>query len=165
MNLVFEVNDAAVRDTLFRRHMFEALQSLRADTPPLWGAMTAQQVVEHLAWAFEMSTGRAFVECRLPEEQRTRLKAFLYDNRPTPHGFANPELVDGLPPLRHPDLEAALLGLREEVDRFLDDAGAIARDALFEHPLFGALGREEWSRTHFKHTHHHLLQFGLIGGE
>lgn len=165
MNLVFEVNDAGVRDALFRRHMFDALKALRADTPPLWGAMTAQQVVEHLLWTFEMSTGRARVECRLPDEKRALLRAFLYDNRPTPHGFSNPELVDGLPPLRHPDLDAARRALREEVDRFLDDAGAIPADAVFVHPLFGAIGREEWSRTHFKHTHHHLLQFGLIGGE
>jgi oxepin-CoA hydrolase / 3-oxo-5,6-dehydrosuberyl-CoA semialdehyde dehydrogenase len=165
VNLVFEVNDAAVREALFRRHMFDALKALRADTQALWGAMTAQQVVEHLAWTFEMSTGRARVECRLPEEQRVKLRAFLYDNRPSPHGFANPELVDGLPPLRHPDLESARLGLRAEVDHFLDDTGLIPPGAVFVHPLFGGLGREEWARSHFKHTHHHLMQFGLIGGE
>jgi hypothetical protein len=29
-------------------------------------------------------------------------------------------------------------------------------------PVFGPIGYEEWHRTHYKHMHHHLLQFGLI---
>jgi len=164
MNLPFEVNDAGIREALFRRHMFDAVKALRPDTRALWGGMTAHQVVEHLLWAFEMSTGRAIVPCHVPEEQRTRYKAFLYDNRPTPHGFANPELVDGLPPLRHPHLDAARAGLRAEVEHFLAES-VRDPDARHVHPIFGALDREEWARTHFKHVHHHLLQFGLIGGE
>lgn len=164
MNLVFEVNDAGVREALFRRHMFDALKALRPETQALWGAMTAQQVVEHLAWTFEISTGRTQVECHVPEEKRTWMKGFLYDNRPTPHGFVNPELVEGLPGLRHPALGEAQAFLRAEVGRFLEDS-LTAPEAVHVHPIFGPIGREEWSRTHFKHTHHHLLQFGLIGGE
>ena len=30
------------------------------------------------------------------------------------------------------------------------------------HPTFGPLAAEEWSRSHFKHVYHHLLQFGLL---
>ena len=30
--------------------------------------MTAQQMVEHLAWVFEISIGEASVECSVPEE-------------------------------------------------------------------------------------------------
>jgi hypothetical protein len=31
--------------------------------------------------------------------------------------------------------------------------------------VFGPIGVEEWSRTHYKHGHYHLLQFDLIQGE
>jgi hypothetical protein len=50
--------------------------------------------------------------------------------------------------------------LRRELERFLSARDDSAR--LFTHPIFGALNHEEWHRTHYKHLHHHLLQFGLI---
>ena len=159
----FDVNDAALRDVFFRRLLFDALRLLRDDARPSWGRMTAQEMVEHLTWAFELSTGRARAECRVPDEQREGRQVFLYDNRPTPHDFPNPLLAAGLPPLRHARLAAAIAALRVEVERFL--AGRDATQAMPTHPVFGPLGMEEWARSHFKHTYHHLLQFGLICGD
>ena len=59
--------------------------------------MTAQQMVEHLAWVLECSTGRAQVECPVPEERRARYKeAFLSSiTCPTPREYVNTALVDG----------------------------------------------------------------------
>ena len=155
----FDVNDPAVRDGFFRDELVRALAALQEGAPARWGAMTAQQMVEHLAWGFELSTGRAAVECTVPEARRERYKAFLHDNTPMMHEFRNPALVAGLPPLRHPDLERAKAALAVEVRRFLDYAGAAARHT---HPVFGPLTAEEWSRAHFKHAYHHLLQFDLV---
>jgi oxepin-CoA hydrolase / 3-oxo-5,6-dehydrosuberyl-CoA semialdehyde dehydrogenase len=156
-----DVNDYEAREEFLRRGSFDALSSLRADTPSEWGRMTAQQMVEHLAWVFEISTGRAHVECPVPEEKRERYKAFLYDNRPTPREFVNTALVQGLPPLRHADLAAAIEALAAEVRHFFDHV-AEAPEARFAHPVFGPIAAEEWSRSHFKHVRHHLLQFRLI---
>jgi hypothetical protein len=158
----FDVNDPELRETFLRRSLFDALATLRADARPAWGKMTAQQMVEHLAWAFELSTGRAQTECPVPEAKREQLKAFLHDNRPTPHEFANPVLAGGLPPLRHASLAEAVAALKVEAERFLRHAETTP-DALHTNPVFGPLSAEEWSRAHFKHGHHHLLQFGLIG--
>jgi hypothetical protein len=47
-------------------------------------------MIEHLAWAFELSTGQAQTECPIPAAKREQLKAFLHDNRSTPRDFANP---------------------------------------------------------------------------
>ena len=161
--IAFDVNDAELRDSFFRHLLFNALAALQHDSQPRWGKMTAQQMVEHLAWAFELSTGHARVECPIPEAQRERLKAFLYDNRPTPHGFMNPVLAAGLPPLRHVGLAEARAALRVEVDRFVQQCRATP-GAMHAHPVFGPIGVEGWARTHFKHAHHHLLQFGLVDG-
>lgn len=160
----FDVNDPELRETFFRRLLFDALAPLRKDARPHWGRMTAQQMVEHLAWAFELSTGHTQVGCPIPEAQRERLKAFLYNDRPTPREFANPVLTAGLPPLRHTDLAEAKASLRVEGDRFVQEG--IANQAMVRtHPVFGPIGMEEWERSHFKHAYHHLLQFGLIHGE
>jgi oxepin-CoA hydrolase/3-oxo-5,6-dehydrosuberyl-CoA semialdehyde dehydrogenase len=157
----FEVNDPDLRDRFVRRLLFDALSALRDDTRPGWGKMTAQQMVEHLIWAVEISTGKAQVECPFPEAQRERLKAFLYDNRPTPREFQNPVLAAGLPTLRYADTADATAALRREVGLFLDQAVAMP-GATRKHPVFGLLAAEEWARSHFKHCYHHLLQFGLF---
>jgi oxepin-CoA hydrolase / 3-oxo-5,6-dehydrosuberyl-CoA semialdehyde dehydrogenase len=156
-----DVNDRESREGFLRDGAFDAMASLRADTPAGWGRMTAQQMVEHLEWVFEISTGRVCVSCPVPEEKRERYKPFLYSNMPTPREFLNTALVDGLPPLRHGSLVDAIEALRAEVRRFFDQA-AQEPDARFAHPVFGPIAAEEWSRSHFKHVRHHLLQFRLI---
>jgi oxepin-CoA hydrolase / 3-oxo-5,6-dehydrosuberyl-CoA semialdehyde dehydrogenase len=163
MIIPFEVNDPAVRDGFFRRHLWEAIAALRVDAPPRWGRMTARDMVEHLSWVFEVSTGQASVECAVPEARRERWKAFLYDDTPMPREFRNPALAGGLPPLRHPGLDDARITLRKEVDRFLDHCRDTPQ-ATHVHPTFGPLGMEEWGRSHFKHAYHHLLQFDLVEG-
>lgn len=157
----FDVNDPSLRERFIRDLLFEALAALHDDTRPGWGRMSAQQMVEHLLWAFEISTGRAQAECVFPEAQRERLKAFLYDSRPTTREFQNPVLAAGLPPLRHAGVAGATAALRFAADRFLRQAAATPT-AMQAHPVFGPIGPDEWARAHFKHCYHHLLQFGLI---
>jgi len=157
----FDVNDPKLRETFLRRTMPDALSGLREDAAPRWGKMTAQQMVEHLLWACELSTGRAKTDCPIPEAQREKIRAFLYDTRPTPREFANPVLAAGLPPLRFRSLAEATAALAAETDRFFAQAGS-APDVRHMHPVFGLIGIEKWARAHFKHVYHHLLQFGLI---
>jgi oxepin-CoA hydrolase/3-oxo-5,6-dehydrosuberyl-CoA semialdehyde dehydrogenase len=157
----FDVGDADLRDRLLSRLLPDALLALREDAQPAWGAMTAQQMVEHLAWVFETSIGEATVECSVPEARRERWKAFLFDAAPMPHEFRNPALIAGLPPLRYAGLPEAKAALSRVVDRFLEQSRATP-NASYTHPTFGPLVAEEWSRSHFKHVYHHLHQFGLI---
>jgi hypothetical protein len=159
--LPFDVNDRALRDRFFRDHLARALAALAESSPPRWGAMTAQQMVEHLAWGFEVSTGRATVDCTVPEARRERFKSFLRDNTPMMHEFRNPALAAGLPPLRHGGLAEARAALAVEVTRFLEQERT-APSTVYTHPVFGPITVEEWARAHFKHSYHHLLQFGLI---
>ena len=157
----FDVNDSALRASFLGPSLFDVLATLEERTRARWGRMSAQQMVEHLSWAFELSTGRAEVKCPIPEAELARRKAFLYGNMPTPHEFVNPVLAAGLPALRHAALSEAKTALRLEVERFQEQAAAGAV-RLRTHPVFGALGTEEWERSHFKHVYHHLLQLGLI---
>jgi oxepin-CoA hydrolase / 3-oxo-5,6-dehydrosuberyl-CoA semialdehyde dehydrogenase len=160
----FDVNDAALRDRFLGRLLPELLKGLREDAQPAWGRMTAQQMVEHLAWTFEVSIGQASVESSVPEARRERWKAILYDATPMPPDFRNPALAAGLPPLRHPGLSEAREALSRVVDLFLAQCHGTPETA-HTHPVFGPLAAEEWSRNHFKHVYHHLQQFGLIERE
>lgn len=161
IRIPFDVENADLRDRLLSRLLPDALLALREDAKPSWGAMTAQQMVEHLAWVFEISIGQATVECPVPEARRERWKAILYDATPLPVEFRNPALVAGLPPLRHRGLTEARAALARVVAEFLEQSRATPA-ATHIHPAFGPMSGEEWSRSHFKHVYHHLSQFGLI---
>jgi len=161
LSVAFDVNDERLRKEFLRELLPTALQALHERTRAAWGKMSPQEMVEHLTWAFEVSTGHRQAKCPLPEENRERMKPFLYGNQPSPHEFMNPALAAGLPPLEHPRLSSAIDALNAARNRFLEPPGAEAED-LRMHPIFGPLGRDDWSRVHFKHSFHHLQQFGLI---
>jgi hypothetical protein len=157
----FDVNDEEVRNAFFDHHLPAALAAFTDDAMPRWGAFSPREMVEHLLWGFELSTGAAHVACATPEAVLRRVKAFLHDNRPTPRAFMNPMLVGGLPPPRFTNLTGAVRGLHEGLSAFV----RLAREKpeeRFTHPIFGTLTMEEWHRGHFKHCYHHVLQFGLI---
>jgi len=161
ITIPFDVNDTTLRETFYKRHLPDAIEKLGELTPPQWGNMTAQHMIEHLLWAFECSTGALVVPCMTPASLLERARRFLHDNRQTPHGFKNPLLGEQPPPLRFPGIAEARTALLQEVRRFVTLCGDHP-EAVQTHPIFGPLVPEEWHRSHFKHCHHHLQQFGLI---
>jgi hypothetical protein len=157
----FDVNDEKLRKKFFDHLFTDCIACLTENTPPLWGKMTPQHMIEHLVWAFECSTGTLEVPCRTPENLLERAKRFLYDNKPTPHEFKNPLLGEDPLPFRFLSFADAKDALHKEVARFVDHFRE-QPSAIHVHPIFGPLSAEEWQRSHFKHCYHHLLQFGII---
>lgn len=159
--LPFNVNEPNLRRHFLNQHLFDALANLEENALPRWGSMSPQHMIEHLLWVFEISRGHLDVDCHVPPSRRERIKGFLYDNRPNPRNFKNPVLTEELSALRYESLEGAKAALRQEVRRFFVYFAEQA-NAKHMHPLFGLLGGEEWERLHYKHSFHHLLQFGLV---
>ncbi len=157
----FDVNDDKLRKNFFENILLKAINNLDEKTRPAWGKMSGQEMVEHLIWAFEISTGKYVVSCKTPDQFLERTKLFLHDSRSTPREFKNPLLGDNPPDLRYATFSEATSTLQIELKKFFDNS-KIQPDALHTHPIFGPLNAEEWQRSHFKHCYHHLLQFGLI---
>ncbi len=157
----FNVNDGRLRASFFNHLLLDATSNLRAQSLPHWGSMTGQHMLEHLIWAFQCSTGKLVLPCHTPDILLERTKRFLYDNRQTPHGFKNPELGELPPPFCFSTFDQSKTALRLELACFLDHFRT-QPEAVHVHPIFGPLGAEEWQRSHFKHSYHHLLQFGLV---
>ncbi len=162
INVPMTVDDAGVRKEFLGNTMHRALAELAVDARPQWGHMNAQQMVEHLLWSIRGSTGAMQFPVATPEHVLERAKRFLYHDRQTPPEFMNPLLTGGLPPLEYPDLGSAVTAVRVEMQRFLELAEK-EPDVVRNHPIFGPLKPEEWERSHFKHCHHHLAQFGMVG--
>lgn len=136
------------------------LNKLDASTPPLWGKMNAQRMVEHLTDSIYMSIGRGAFELLIPAEKTKKMQALLESDTPMPKDFKVPFAPEEYT-LRNEELE---LAIDELVDAWLayEEYYASNPDQLHLHPFYGDLNRKGWERIHSKHFTHHFEQFGLI---
>lgn len=137
----------------------EKLHTLDPATPPQWGGMNAQQMVEHLAFIVKISNGKIKLQCITPPERLPKTLAFLESDSPLPRNFQAPGL-EQLPPLKHASISEAIEKLKQEVQLFNKHFGQ--ENAVEIHPVFGPLDHQQWTRFHRKHFEHHLTQFGLM---
>lgn len=136
--------------------------SLHAEQPPLWGKMNAQQTVEHLADFFSLSYGKISFPLSVPEEQLPKYREFLFSEKMFRENTKAPSNVMPEEPVvaRNTNMKLALAELSHSIlsfeNHFKSNPGATTL-----HPAFGHLDYEGWLILHYKHTHHHLRQFGL----
>ncbi len=145
----------------FENHLDGFLKKLTPDLRPLWGKMTSQHVVEHLAWVVGGSAGKWTSPVFTPAEKLPKYRLFVYTNIAIKPGFNTPLLDPGeLPALALPSLDDAV---EDFWQAWADFEGFFLQNPKLtpNHPVFGPLSGDEWRRFHFKHAVHHLAQFGL----
>jgi hypothetical protein len=141
--------DASRRDELVQR-----LATLPHDRAARWGKFTAPQMVAHLLEAFRNSTGELKIR-RGPVPLRFLVRWLLIHVFPFPKGAPTaPEMLSRKPTTWESDVRAlqdAITAVREP-----------ARGAkVAEHPFFGDMSAHDWGVLLYKHTDHHLRQFGV----
>ena len=135
------------------------LSKLDTNAKPLWGNMSAQRMVEHLADALKVYNGKLKVDMAVSEDKLDRMVAFLMSDKPMAKNievsFAGKDV-----PLRHDEIE---LAIDEVVEEWIDFEELFAsQDGLkISHPYYGPLDFQQWMRLHAKHFTHHLEQFGI----
>lgn len=81
-------------------------------------------------------------------------------DKPFRENTPNPLIGEVPPPVRHPDVPAAIAELRKEIEHFIatfkDIPGRTTRN-----PFFGDLDLEKNAQLLYKHALHHLKQFGV----
>lgn len=147
--------DPSAAEELHRR-----LDRLRPDAERRWGRMTAHQAIAHMSDAFRMGLLERPVPDRSTRLLRTAGRWIAFHTPlPWPKGFRAPRELDqqqaGTPPgTWERDLEA----LHAALDRFVADPERLDRNV---HGVFGPLTRREWGVWAYRHTDHHLRQFGV----
>ncbi len=136
----------------------ELLKLLQADTQPLWGKMTAQQMLEHLVDAVRFTNGTLQPTCDFsPDEAFQRKQRAKAVDGPIPR---NINLGDLPETLEFPDLSSAKEQLLVELVQFDKHFKTPGREEI--HSGFGPMDHQEWIWWHSKHFTHHFTQFGLI---
>ncbi len=143
------VYNAARREELARR-----LSAIPFDRSPRWGRMTAPQMVTHLLEAYRMPSGELHIAAR-PLPLKPLLRWVMLYLLPFPKGAPTArELLSRKPQSWDADVAA----LRETILAVREPAPGAK---VGEHPIFGQMSAKDWGVLLYKHTDHHLRQFGV----
>ena len=138
-----------------RAAISDRLRSLQASSTRRWGSMDVVGMLRHLQLSARMALG----ELEVPSANKRVFQMF-----PLKHliiyVFPFPKGAPTAPELK-PDVAESLDEERAAVLELLERIGKGPRDGAGPaHPLFGPLTRREWGVATYKHTDHHLKQFG-----
>ena len=139
------------------------IQNADNSAQPQWGKMNFQQMLEHVAAFFKVSTQKLKFDLVSPPEHMPKLKEFLMSDKQFRENTKAPVSIIGEEPLpvHYASPEEAVAKLEKEVNHFFHFYETNPA-ATAIHPVFGELNFEEWVRLHYKHVTHHLRQFGLM---
>ena len=150
------------KENFLRTRLIRYLQQLDPATPPLWGKMNVQQMIEHFAGdAVRNASGRLKIEKIItPPENLQRMREFMMSDKPFKENIKNPLLKEDPAPLHFHTVQAAIGALQQELIYFFE---AFARDPqlITRNPFFGDLNFEQNVQLLHKHAIHHLRQFGV----
>lgn len=136
------------------RQIADRVTKISADKTPLWGKMNASQMMHHLNLAMEAPLGK-FTPPGKPVLLMRVFKSVLYSDKPFSKGSPTPKgfKVTG---------EFAFAAER---DRVLENLREIFQRGIGHtykpHAFFGRLTSDQWGKHVYKHTDHHLRQFGV----
>jgi hypothetical protein len=142
-----------------RNELIARLKNVKTTMSPAWGIMIPAEMLLHLTHAngaYNNPPG-AFEDIST-FISKTLFKWMTLSSIPIPKGKIK----------THPAVDMAIhkfpLGDFNEVVKLnIDILNTFNEDKQFSgsyHPVFGDLTREQWGRLIYKHTDHHLTQFG-----
>lgn len=133
------------------------IDKLSPDAQPLWGKMTAAQMLNHSQLLLKIILGDLKLE-------RVFL-GLLFGKIAKKDILKDEPLKRNLPTFKKakvtgtPDFEEEKANLKKLLQRLQKDGydGSIKAS----HPFFGHLTPDEWDKINVKHLDHHLMQFGV----
>jgi len=149
------------KENFLRTKLVSYLQRLDPATPPLWGKMSVQAMIEHYACdAVRNASGRLKYDTIVtPPENLDRFREFMMSDKPFKENTVNPLMAEEPAPLRFKTVQAAIGALQQELIYFFE-AFEKKPDLVTRNPFFGDLNFEQNVHLLYKHAIHHLRQFG-----
>jgi hypothetical protein len=138
-----------------RKELSDRVQRLDQAATPKWGRMSAPQMLAHLTNWMKMATGEIATAPKNLPLRFSPVKQLAIYVLPFPKGV--PTAVELI--TREPDEWSAE---RSVFLKYLDEFESMHRGKSFPyHPAFGILTDEAWGVLGYRHTDHHLTQFGV----
>lgn len=150
------------KENFLRTKLVTYLQRLDPATPPKWGKMNVQQMIEHYAGdAVRNANGRLKIDNIVtPPENLQRMRDFLMSEKPFRENTKNPLMGEEPAPLHFKTIQAAIGALQQELIYFFE-VYKQNPELVIRNPFFGDLNFEQNVQLLHKHAIHHLRQFGV----
>ena len=145
----------------FNTSLTTALKSLKEDSKPKWGTMSAKQMLIHLIQSSKMIHFKNNT-LLIKEEYVEKAIAFLYTDKGIKKGLVVPNDIGfNFTENINEDIEELKRKLIDSSDNML---AFLIENIDFKaiHPYFGELNTKQWILFQRKHYSHHLNQFGLL---
>ena len=149
------------KENFLRTKFIPLLQRLDPSTPPQWGKMNVQQMIEHFAEMFRWANGKVKHEKILTSPDRLQaFRDFMMSEKLFKENTKNKLMGEEPEPVKHKTVRAAIGELHEEIIYFFD-VFEKSPELKVRNPFFGDLNFEESIQLLHKHSLHHLKQFGV----
>src|SRR5205085_210032 len=140
------------KENFLRTRLVRYMQQLDPATPPRWGKMTVQQMVEHYTGAVRNASGRLkFDQIMTAPERLHSLREFMMSDRPFKENTKNPLLGEEPLALRFNTVQAAIGALKQELIYFFE-VFAKEPQLITRNPFFGDLNFEQNVQLLHKHA-------------
>lgn len=137
--------------------MISRINKLTPESKALWGKMNAAQMCRHCAIAIDIAFGKGDLKVNFLMKllgKMLKKKVFyggeIGKNSPTAKEFIITEDLD---------LEKTKAELIANFSRFASEGKSVIK--TMNHPFWGKMTYEDWDALIWKHTDHHLKQFGV----
>jgi len=141
-------------DPSVKQEIIERINKLTAQTQGQWGKMNVSQMLAHVQLPISCAYGTHQVKGSfLLKLLGPLFKSVLYNEKPYKQGLPTDPtyvVVDAK------NFEAEKETLLEQVNKFSPETVI-----LLNHPVWGKMTKEQWSKATWKHLDHHLKQFGV----
>ncbi|MEP7376292.1 MAG: hypothetical protein ABI675_23040 [Chitinophagaceae bacterium] len=150
------------KENFLRTKLVRYLQQLDPATPPRWGKMNVQQMIEHFGGAaIRNASGRLKIDNIVtPAGNLPRMREFMMSDKPFKENTRNPLMGEEPASLRYKTIQAAIGALQQELIYFFE-AFEKNPNLITRNPFFGDLNFEQNVQLLHKHALHHLRQFGV----
>lgn len=141
-------------DPSVKQAIVDRINKLTPQSQRQWGKMDVAQMLAHVQLPISCAYGTHEVKGSLFMKLFGPLfKSILYNDKPYKRGLpTDPSYIIS----DAKKFEVEKQGLIQKLDRFSSDNIVIEN-----HPVWGKLSKEQWSRATWKHLDHHLQQFGV----
>lgn len=139
--------------------LIQRVQNLRAATPPLWGKMTATEMLLHLNKVHQLLLlPPAVVSPRKTSPKQLLIRwLVLYVMPRYPRGAKAPRQFHTKGTINSEAFDEQKEQCIQLLHRFAQHKEPIQH----YHPYFGAISTSQWGLSSWKHADHHLRQFGV----
>jgi len=141
-------------DPSVKQEIIDRINKLTAQTQRQWGKMNVSQMLAHVQLPISCAYGTHQVKGSfLLKLLGPLFKSVLYNDKPYKQSLPTDKSYIVV---NAKDFEKEKQGLLEKLNMFSNDS-----IVLENHPVWGKMTKEQWSKATWKHLDHHLKQFGV----